>query len=375
MLQNSHALYIHWPFCKKKCPYCDFNSHVRDAVDEKSWHQALLQELRWYHAQADKRPVSSIFFGGGTPSLMPPFIAQALIDEAEKLFGFTDNVEITLEANPTSTENAKLKDLRSAGVNRLSTGIQSLRPEALKFLGREHSVAEGLQALEMAATIFDRYSFDLIYALPDQTIFGWEKELAEALIYAGDHLSLYQLTIEQGTQFYHHHQSGKLVMPKEELLVEFYEVTQSIMEAHEMPAYEISNHALKGGEAKHNVHIWRGGSYLGIGPGAHGRMDTTNRTRVATANVRSPEKWLAQSEHGNERFETIDEQEILEERLLMGLRLREGINVRTTRWSSHYLDALKQEKLIEYDESHLTPTAKGRLVLNSLTQGLVENLL
>ncbi len=374
MPHNSHALYIHWPFCKKKCPYCDFNSHVRESVDEPAWHEALLSELRWYHAQAAKRPISSIFFGGGTPSLMPPSIANALIEEAEKLFGFTENIEITLEANPTSTENAKLKDLRSAGVNRLSTGIQSLRPEALKFLGREHSVHEALQALELAASIFDRYSFDLIYALPDQTVSSWETELQEALSYAGDHLSLYQLTIEQGTQFFHHHQSGKLVMPKEELLVEFYEATQAIMNAHNMPAYEVSNHARAGGAAKHNVHIWRGGSYLGVGAGAHGRLDKLDGTRISTRNLRSPEKYLAQSPHGNEASEALNAADILEERILMGLRLTEGLNIKSSLWPASYLEALREEGLIEFTESQLIPTAKGQMVLNSLTQGLVENL-
>ena len=374
MPHNSHALYIHWPFCKKKCPYCDFNSHVRDTVDEAAWHKALLQELRWYHAQAAKRPISSIFFGGGTPSLMPPFIAQALIDEAQKLFGFTDQVEITLEANPTSTENAKLKDLRNAGVNRLSTGIQSLRPEALKFLGREHNVEEALQALDMAANIFDRFSFDLIYALPDQTVANWEAELQEALAYAGDHLSLYQLTIEQGTQFFHHHQSGKLIMPKESLLAEFYEATQSIMEANAMPAYEISNHAVKDGGAKHNIHIWRGGSYIGVGPGAHGRMDKQDSSRVATRNYRSPEKWLAQQNHGNEASEALSHSDILQERTLMGLRLREGLKLESSYWPTPYLEALKHEGLIDYDASTLTPTAHGRLVLNALTEGLVSHM-
>ncbi len=371
---TSHALYIHWPFCKKKCPYCDFNSHVREEVDESAWHKALLAELRWYHEKAAKRPLSSIFFGGGTPSLMPPSIAEALIAEAEKLFGFTPDIEITLEANPTSTENAKLQDLRSAGVNRLSTGIQSLKPEALEFLGREHSAEEALEALEMAARIFPRYSFDLIYALPNQTLNDWEKELQQALTYAGDHLSLYQLTIEAGTQFFHHHKSGKLVMPEEELTAEFYETTQAIMETRHMPAYEISNHAKAGGEAKHNVHIWRGQSYLGIGPGAHGRMEAADGNCYATYNLRSPESWLAQEHHGNEIFEVVDELSHREEKILMGLRLREGLKIDTTLWPIVYLEALKEERLITFDAKQLIPTAQGRMVLNQLTQGLVDKL-
>ncbi len=379
MLKNtSHALYIHWPFCKKKCPYCDFNSHVRDTVNEAAWHNALLAELKWYHAQADTRPLTSIFFGGGTPSLMPPKIAAALIEKAEDLFGFAADIEITLEANPTSTENAKLRDLRHAGVNRLSTGIQSLDLAALAFLGREHNVTEALQALELASSIFDRYSFDLIYALPQQTLAQWEAELTRALPFAGNHLSLYQLTIEQGTQFFHQHKAGKIVMPEEELAAEFYELTQSLMQAANMPAYEISNHAKPHGEAKHNVHIWRGQSYVGIGPGAHGRLDAADGTRYATLNHRSPEKWLSavrEYGHGNEAMEALDAPTIYQEQILMGLRLHEGLAIGTHIWPQPYLEALREEGLIHYNQNHLTPTSQGQLMLNALTQGLVENLI
>ena len=372
-MPNTHALYIHWPFCKKKCPYCDFNSHVRDDVDEPRWQQALLSELRWYHSQSSALPLSSIFFGGGTPSLMPPSIAQSMIEEAERLFGFTKDIEITLEANPTSVENSKLRDLRQAGVNRVSIGIQSLRSPSLKFLGREHSVNEATEALELAAHLFPRYSFDLIYALPNQTLDEWQKELEEALSYAGDHLSLYQLTIEAGTQFFHHHKSGKIIMPKEELTAEFYELTQQMMQHHNMPAYEISNHCTSGGQAKHNQHIWQGNSYLGIGPGAHGRMDAANGTRYATYNYRSPEKWLEQSPHGNESYLPLTSQEKQEETILMGLRLREGLQIDTAHWPIEYLEALKQEGLITFKKDTLIPTSTGRLLLNQLTQGLVEH--
>ena len=377
MLDNaSHALYIHWPFCKKKCPYCDFNSHVRADVDEYAWHESMLAELRWYHEQASAMPISSIFFGGGTPSLMPPSIAGALIAEAGKLFGFTDNIEITLESNPTSTENAKLQDLRSAGVNRLSMGIQSLRPEALQFLGREHNVDEALQALEMARSIFSRYSFDLIYALPEQKLSDWQHELEQALTYAGDHLSLYQLTIEQGTQFFYHHKSGKLVMPESDICAEFYDLTQDIMQAANMPAYEISNHAKPGGQARHNMHIWRGGSYVGVGPGAHGRMQAANGKYYATSNLRSPEKWLAQvaqNSHANELMQAVNKAERLAENIMMGLRLREGLQISTEHWSINYLEALHDEGLIEYSSENIRATARGRLVLNQLISGLLEN--
>lgn len=379
MAQNTrtHALYIHWPFCRKKCPYCDFNSHVRETVDEPAWHHALLAELNWYADQADTRPISSIFFGGGTPSLMPPTIAEALINQAEKHFGFTHDCEITLEANPTSAEMAKLSDLRQAGVNRLSLGVQSLDDNALAFLGREHSAAEAMQAFDSVGKLFDRYSFDLIYALPDQTLLEWEQELKRGLNHAGDHLSLYQLTIEQGTQFYHHHQSGKLVMPEESLLADFYDLTQSIMDAHQMPAYEISNHAKVAQKARHNVHIWRGGSYLGIGPGAHGRMETANGDRHATYNLRSPEAWLEAVKsggHGNEIMRNLPQDERREERILMGLRLREGLRLSPENWPATYLEALVNEGLIHTNPSRIIPTAQGRMVLNSLTAGLVEHL-
>lgn len=374
MTVKSHAIYIHWPFCRKKCPYCDFNSHVRDTVDEAAWHEALLAELRWYHSKAEKRPISSIFFGGGTPSLMPPFIAEALISETERLFGFTDTIEITLEANPTSTEMQKLSVLKQAGVNRVSLGVQSLTNHALEFLGREHSASEALKAVEETANLFEHYSFDLIYGLPKQSLDGWQKELKEALRYAGKHLSLYQLTIEPNTQFFHHHQSGKLVMPEEEVRADFYEATQNIMNDAGLPAYEISNHAKAEHEARHNVHIWRGGSYLGIGPGAHGRMDAADGTRCATVNLRSPEKWLSESKHGGERLTPLTAHEILEEKILMGLRLNAGLSIDTQLWPSAYLEALCEEGLIYFTPSHITPTKQGQLLLNQLTSGLINIL-
>lgn len=376
-VNTSHALYIHWPFCKKKCPYCDFNSHVRAEIDEKHWQDALLRELRWYAKQAVKRPVSSIFFGGGTPSLMPPTLVEALINEVQQLWGLTPDVEITLEANPTSYEADKFQAFRSAGVNRVSLGLQSLQSSSLLFLGREHSAEEALKAVESAANLFERFSFDLIYALPDQTLHTWERELREALHYARDHLSLYQLTIEPGTQFFHRHQSGKLRMPEGELLADFYELTQQVMQAHAMPAYEVSNHAKPGQEARHNVHIWRSGGYIGVGPGAHGRVDATTGVRAASYNLRSPEVWLnavSEEGHGNAEWVELDAEALLEETLLMGLRLREGVKINPAHWPHDYLMALENEGLIRVEPQWIIPTDKGRLVLNSLTHQLAERL-
>jgi oxygen-independent coproporphyrinogen-3 oxidase len=375
-VNTSHALYIHWPFCKKKCPYCDFNSHVRKEIDEAAWEKALLSELSWTLDKAEKRPVSSIFFGGGTPSLMPPRIAEKLIEKAEYEFGLIENCEITLEANPTSVENQKLQVLREAGINRISIGVQSFKAEALQFLGREHSAEEALEAISLATNLFDRFSFDLIYALPEQSLKSWEEELRYALSLAGDHLSLYQLTIEPGTQFFHHHQSGKIHIPEASLAADFYQLTQQTMEAARMPAYEISNHAKPGQGSRHNIHIWRGGSYLGIGPGAHGRPDCKNGQRAASYSLRSPEKWLAhvaKKGHGNESFIILEGEEKQIERILMELRLTDGLQMESSHWPKSYLEALQEEGLITFTSRSITPTMKGNLLLNRLTHGLIDN--
>lgn len=269
------ALYIHWPFCKSKCPYCDFNSHVRERIPEQDFRAALLTEIETLAARVSGRRLVSIFFGGGTPSLMSPETVHALIEKAMALFhvGDASTLEITLEANPTSVEAAKFRGFREAGVNRVSLGVQSLNEASLKFLGREHSAEEALEAVKLAADIFPRYSFDLIYALPGQTPEAWKKELKEALAYAGDHLSLYQLTIEENTAFHHaYHEKKAFQLPVDHHAAALYELTQEIMDAQGLPAYEISNHAKPGQESRHNLTYWLGEEYLGIGPGAHGRL-------------------------------------------------------------------------------------------------------
>ncbi|MFN8928939.1 MAG: radical SAM family heme chaperone HemW [Alphaproteobacteria bacterium] len=379
------AIYIHWPFCKKKCPYCDFNSHVRDAIDAEGWRQALIRELLYWQPLTHNHRVTSIFFGGGTPSLMPPAILAALIDTVRESWNCASDIEITMEANPTSVESVNFAAAAKAGVNRLSLGVQSLRPEALKFLGREHSESEARSAIALAAEHFPRYSFDLIYALPGQTLDAWKTELREALTYARGHLSLYQLTIEENTAFHHqYHHDQAFTLPEESLAAEMYELTQRIMEEAGLPAYEISNHAASGHESRHNLSYWRGESYLGIGAGAHGRLDIGDGARLATRNLKSPERWLEQTQrlgHGLEENTPLDAATQTEEKLLMGLRLiREGLNLKSLhederalllpRLASHRLKKLQDEHLITYENECLCVTPKGALLLNAITAAL-----
>lgn len=356
---------------------------MRDSVDQKAWRNALLQELRWYESRIQTQPLTSIFFGGGTPSLMPPQTVEALIAEARSLFGFEQNIEITLEANPTSVEANTFTDLALAGINRLSLGVQSLKETHLKMLGREHSAEEALSALNKAAKAVPRYSFDLIYALPDQTLSAWQQELEAALHYVGDHLSLYQLTIEPGTQFYHLYKSGKLDMPESDSTAAFYEFTQERMIKEGMPAYEVSNHARSGQESRHNMAYWKSQPYIGIGPGAHGRINDHMGQRCATQNIRSPEKWLKQvseKDQGQESILSLSTTERIEEALLMGLRLKDGLQQEALPflphplshlWPTSLLTTLKAEKLIEFDAHRLKATEKGRMILESLIAKLV----
>ncbi|MBX9726651.1 MAG: radical SAM family heme chaperone HemW [Rickettsiales bacterium] len=383
---SSAALYIHWPFCKKKCPYCDFNSHVREGVDHAAWRDALLRELRYWHARAPEKTVTSIFFGGGTPSLMEPETVEALINESAKLWGLDSACEITLEANPTSVEAAKFVALKAAGVNRVSLGVQSLKPESLTFLGREHSASEALEAVTLAAAIFPRYSFDLIYALPNQTLREWEKELRQALGFARGHLSLYQLTIEENTAFHHAYHVGKsFALPEDSLAAELYALTQNIMEDAGLPAYEISNHASAGSESRHNLAYWNSDSYIGIGPGAHGRVDIGD-TRLATRAQKSPERWLGAIQHaghGVEEALTLTTQERAEEIILMGLRLPHiGVNLSTLRagvasylsslWADGRVEQLVQQNMLIATPTQLRPTRAGQLVLNSVIEKLLN---
>lgn len=319
------ALYIHWPFCVSKCPYCDFNSHVRDQVDTDAWRGALLMDMAHEAALTRGRRVTSIFFGGGTPSLMPPALVADLIAAADRHWGLSADVEITLEANPNSVEAARFADLGAAGVNRVSLGLQALNDEALQFLGRAHGVDEGLAALATAQRVFDRVSFDLIYARPGQSEADWEAELARALGYGTGHLSLYQLTIEPGTRFATLVAQGKLTPADPDHGATLYELTQAMTGAEGIPAYEISNHARPGQESRHNLTYWRYGDYIGIGPGAHGR-----RTGQATMRHKKPENWMsavARNGHGAQSEEPLAGEDRAREALLMGLRLGEGVDL------------------------------------------------
>ncbi len=320
------ALYVHWPFCVSKCPYCDFNSHVRASVDQDVWRDALLADLAHEAALTPYRALTSIFFGGGTPSLMPPATVAALLAAAERHWGFAADIEITLEANPSSVEAARFADLAAAGVNRVSLGLQSLDDAALLFLGRAHDAAEGQAALATAQAVFPRVSFDLIYALPGQTLAAWRAELARALSSGTEHLSLYQLTVEPGTRFATDAAAGRLVIPDGDSAADLFEATRAITAAAGLPAYETSNHARHGAESRHNLTYWRYGDYLGVGPGAHGR-----RGAMATARRRKPENWLAavaRNGHGLELEDALDPHTRATEALLMGLRLAEGVDLR-----------------------------------------------
>ncbi|WP_416464775.1 radical SAM family heme chaperone HemW [Sphingomonas sp. VDB2] len=343
---DAQALYIHWPFCVSKCPYCDFNSHVRDGVDIDEWREALLADMAHEAALTAGRPLSSIFFGGGTPSLMPPALVETLIDAAQHHWGFTPDIEITLEANPNSVEAARFADLAAAGVNRTSLGLQALDNEALHFLGRAHDVTEGLAALDTAQAVFDRVSFDIIYARPGQSEADWQAELARALSFGTGHLSLYQLTIEPGTRFATLVAQGKLTPADPDHGAALYELTQAMTGAAGIPAYEISNHARPGEESRHNLTYWRYGDYAGIGPGAHGR-----RGGMATLRHKKPENWMSavgRNGHGLQREEPLSGEDRAREALLMGLRLGEGVDLaRIAALSGIKADRLVDERAID----------------------------
>ena len=323
------GVYVHWPFCLSKCPYCDFNSHVRHApIDEERFVRAFVREVATTAARAPGRDVSSIFLGGGTPSLMQPQTVGAILEAIGQHWSVADDVEITLEANPTSVEATRFRGYRTAGVTRVSLGVQALDDASLKALGRLHTAREALDAVAIARSVFDRYSFDLIYARPDQTPEMWAEELQRAISQAAEHLSLYQLTIEEGTPFYGLHAAGKLRTPDEAIARALYDVTQEICARHGLPAYEISNHARSGAECRHNLVYWRGQEYAGIGPGAHGRLDIDG-DRHAIATEKRPEAWLMRVEaigNGIVADDLLNSEERADEFLLMGLRLREGID-------------------------------------------------
>ena len=365
------ALYVHWPFCVSKCPYCDFNSHVRHEIDDESWRNALLADLAHEARLLPGRKLTSIFFGGGTPSLMDPRTVAALIEAAKGHWSASDDIEITLEANPNSVEAARFADLASAGVNRLSLGLQSFDDAALRFLGRAHSAAEGLAALETAQANFGRVSFDLIYALPGDSEDSWSADLERALSLGTTHLSLYQLTIEPGTRFASMVARHDFEPLEAEVAASLYEMTGAITSAASLPSYEISNHAAPGAESRHNLTYWRYGDYAGIGPGAHGR-----RLGARTVRHRKPENFLSavtRNGHGIVEQEMLSRREAADEALVMGLRLREGFDpaaiearfgVPPIRWAK--VDPLVESGHLSRNGSRIAPTAKGQLVLDRL---------
>ncbi|WP_108880214.1 radical SAM family heme chaperone HemW [Anderseniella sp. Alg231-50] len=380
MTQRNLGIYVHWPFCKAKCPYCDFNSHVRHhGVDPASFGDALADELSWFARQTPGRTVTSVFFGGGTPSLMPPAIVGQVIDTVADLWPMADDVEITLESNPTSAEAANFAGYRSAGVSRVSVGIQALNEADLKYLGRQHSVEEGLAAFQMAARIFPRTSFDLIYARPGQTPDRWESELRQALAEQAGHMSLYQLTIEPETAFFRLHEAGQLATPHEDHAAEMYEITRDLTSAAGLPAYEVSNHARTGHECRHNMLYWTYGEYAGVGPGAHSRLVADDGSRRALATEKHPETWLGSvsaDRNGVVEDTVVAGEDAAHECLLMGMRTTQGVSLRRIeRMSGRRLDRSQLDHLVAdglvclmQDEDSIVATPAGRQVLNSVIE-------
>jgi putative oxygen-independent coproporphyrinogen III oxidase len=378
------ALYIHWPFCLSRCPYCDFNAHVRDVIPQQRFRTALRRELAWEAERLGRRSLRSIFFGGGTPSLMEPETVALLLEDARALFDIPGDLEVTLEANPTSIETSRLAALRDAGVNRISVGIQSLEAGPLAMLGRQHSVEQAIAALEIARNLFPRVSFDLIYARPGQTVAAWRSELRRALALAADHLSLYQLTIEPGTKFEALHRKGDIILPDDDLGAALYEATREEAARFGLLPYEISNYAKPGAESRHNLQYWRYGDYAGIGPGAHGRITLNNRL-LATRRHRAPEPWADRVERtgsGMTEELVLQPEETVREMLLMGLRLMEGVPAerflaRTGRTLESAIDAdalrrAAEEGYVTWHDGRLTASQEGRRRLDALLPYLVN---
>jgi oxygen-independent coproporphyrinogen-3 oxidase len=381
--REGFGVYVHWPFCRSKCPYCDFNSHVREAIDQRRWRDALLAELDHWAERTQGQTVTSLFFGGGTPSWMEPETVAAVIARARARWPVDRDLEITLEANPTSVEAGRFAALAAAGVNRVSLGVQALDDQALRFLGRQHSAREALDAVALAHKHFVRVSFDLIYARPGQTVAAWRDELSAALTHAGEHLSVYQLTIEKQTAFEGAHRRGAFVLPDEDTAVALFETTQDVMAASGRPLYEISNHARPGAECRHNLTYWRYGDYVGIGPGAHGRPRIDGE-KLATRQHRAPEIWLENVErdgHATTDSHALPPREQAEEALMMGLRLAEGIDAARFRAATGVAldDALDRDGLrlmlegrfVERDALGLRATRDGLLRLDAVLARLV----
>lgn len=379
------AVYFHWPFCASKCPYCDFNSHVRDNVDQSRMLAAYQKSIEMYASQLPEREIVSVFFGGGTPSLMLPSTVSGIIDTLQRKWKVANDLEITLEANPTSVEAEKFSDFKSAGVTRVSMGVQALNEADLKFLGRTHGVEDALRAIDIAGRYFDRYSFDLIYGRPEQKLADWEKELRRAGELARGHLSLYQLTIERNTPFYMQYHRGAFSIPDEVMGAEFYHLTQDVMEGMGMPAYEVSNHAGIGQECRHNLVYWHYADYVGIGAGAHGRF-MRDGCKYATRDHAAPEKWLERVEeygHGAHPSEIISPQDRFAEALMMGLRLRDGVTVARLQEISgedffKQIDVSKLDRVIQegwavLDGTSLRLTREGMLRLNVIIPYILKD--
>lgn len=381
---NQMGIYIHWPFCESRCPYCDFNAHVREDLDQDIWADAYVKALDYYKERLPDNHVVSLFFGGGTPSLMTPETVAKIIDKVQASWKISNDIEITLEANPTSVEQERFKGFQAAGVNRISLGVQALNEQDLKFLGRKHSLKDALTAIELSQEYFDKSSFDLIYARPKQTLEAWEDELKYALSLGNKHLSLYQLTIERNTPFYMRHERGEFSVPDDVHGAELYLQTQNIMEEQGLPAYEVSNHAFCGHECRHNQIYWYMADYIGVGAGAHGRFIMDGQ-KYATRDHAAPEIWLERVNErgvGSHEPEILDANDRFDEAFIMGLRLRNGIAVShlqslsgvdfDTRIESHRLKEAKQNGWVLYDRERISLTREGLLRLNALVPYLLK---
>ena len=374
------SIYLHWPFCAAICPYCDFNVHLMRDMQPQQWRAAYFAELQYAFSQRPQGPVQTVFFGGGTPSLMPADMVADILSEINRLWGLAPDAEITLEANPVSAPQGHLADLSAAGITRLSLGVQSLDDAALKFLGRTHSAADALAAFRLAREVFAHVSLDLIYARPGQSLAMWRDELARVLAEMPDHVSLYQLTIEPDTPFHRLHAAGRFAVPDEDSAADLYEMTQDMCAAAGLPAYEVSNHARDGHACRHNIASWRGGDYLGIGPGAHGRL-SDGQARRATIALKAPQAWLAQVEaqgHGWAEDKVLDDEERRTEMLLLGLRLVEGVALSDMAIGGIQLPperhlALQQAGILLPSDSHLIASPQGRLVLDNLIAELLPS--
>ena len=373
------GIYIHWPFCEKKCPYCDFNSHVSGNIDHLKWLSAYLNELRYHANLTSGRIINSIFFGGGTPSLMKPYVVEKILDEIHSLWSCSNDIEITAEANPSSSETQLFSDFKTAGINRVSIGVQSLNNRSLDFLGRLHGANEAKNAIKVATKIFPRVTFDLIYALPGQSRLAWKRELSQAIKLARGHLSLYQLTIEPGTEF----SKNRIAVANERDGAALYELTQEITDRENLPAYEISNHAKKGQESRHNLTYWKSGDYLGIGPGAHGRITNSTKTEIMH-NYRQPDMWLnfaIKRKYGQQKRSTLNQTERRDEIILMGLRLIEGISLKhfNLLTGQHLIETvdinkiknLSEQGYLSLKKGFLKTTLAGRLRLNAMLSYLL----